>query len=1016
MKKHLCAALLIASSCWYSTVQAQAQSPVKQVDSALYPYAPPTPQANLDSGITTACDSVSSDDGRYVVFNSSASNLVAGDTNDVSDVFLRDTVANTTQRISVNADGSESTASSSNGCISADGRYIVYSSNGNPTNDSEHDEEDIYLYDRQNNNYRSISQPRQPCTSPCTGWAKAATIAGDGRSILFVARSVFLTAEAAPSTELYRYDMANGTVELITKNSDGTPRGLSGFFGTFSVSDDGRYIAFNSRGAFVAADTNNQNDVYLYDRTVDSISRISVDENGDQAATSYLDRFTSIKVAGDGDYVMFVSERAALVAADTNNRGDIYVYNIQTNGLELASVSNTGALGFDSDRFTASSISDDGRRVSFRSTNGLFAGITGDIDSSQFVRDLNAQTTTRIAPDLSQPNQSWQGKLSADGNSLIYSATGAELASDSNGNTDVFRVQLDTLAKTQISLGNTGVAVDPVANGRTEPGVITRAISDDGRYVLFHSEASNLDPQHTPVRGEPHLYVADRQTGENIMVDTQQERPLGFDAAGSYDVTRASLSADGRYVVYAARRSDFFDPSDGSRAIQDIFLWDKNDRSHRLLSKNAFGTVADASSYAPAISADGQHVVFVSHATNLTSTVLNATQNIYHVDLNADTISLISKDSSGLTGAADSFYPSVSGDGRYVVFASSASNLVPDDTNNRPDIFLHDRDSAQTSRVSIATDGTEANDSSFYPHISDDGSAILFVTRASNLDEALPPGGIFSSSYYYVHTPATNTTEMVNKNSNGSVIRGSGLTDGGYAGLSADGRYVLFTSGSENLVQAGDSLDTNTFPDAFVRDRQTGKTRRVGVDTAGVESADGSNGIGISADGRYVGVHAIGHQWDIASGYRAYTDRGTSPIRFVMELDGDFGVSGTPLDPSNVSPTATSLSGATAGAAHTLDIHVVGDSSQPADGVISIQASNGESCHSDDVLNANASGGSSLTNTAEFACQMTFAQAGTYELQVTYALSATHESSTTTVSITVRNIPEIFASGFEATP
>jgi Tol biopolymer transport system component len=175
-----------------------------------------------------------------------------------------------------------------------------------------------------------------------------------------------------------------------------------------------------------------------------------------------------------------------------------------------------------------------------------------------------------------------------------------------------------------------------------------------------------------------------------------------------------------------------------------------------------------------------------------------------------------------------------------VAFASSATNLVSGDTNKHPDIFVRDLQTNQTTRVSVASDGTQANNFSFNPSISADGRYVAFTSWANNLVSGDTNGG----RDIFVHDRQTGATTRV------SVATGGGqaAADSQRPSISADGRYVAFESDASNLV----SGDTNNHPDIFVHDRQTGVTMQVSVASDGTQTYAFSSDPSISADGRYV--------------------------------------------------------------------------------------------------------------------------------------------------------------------
>jgi Tol biopolymer transport system component len=175
-----------------------------------------------------------------------------------------------------------------------------------------------------------------------------------------------------------------------------------------------------------------------------------------------------------------------------------------------------------------------------------------------------------------------------------------------------------------------------------------------------------------------------------------------------------------------------------------------------------------------------------------------------------------------------------------VAFASYARNLVAGDTNGQSDIFVYDRATSQIERVSVASDGTQSNDTSWAPAISADGRYVAFVSHASNLVN----GDTNGDEDVFVHDRITRQTERVSVSSSGTQGNDVSLDPA----ISADGRYVAFYSDADNLV----SNDQSTWSDVFVRDRLTGQTTMVSVSSEGSQGIWESFGPALSADGRYV--------------------------------------------------------------------------------------------------------------------------------------------------------------------
>ena len=252
------------------------------------------------------------------------------------------------------------------------------------------------------------------------------------------------------------------------------------------------------------------------------------------------------------------------------------------------------------------------------------------------------------------------------------------------------------------------------------------------------------------------------------------------------------------------------------------------------------GTQANGGSFTPSISADGRYVAFASIAVNLVSGDTNGVQDIFVHDRQTGQTTRVSVASGGAQANGPSFDPSISADGRYVAFASNASNLVSGDTNNTGDIFVHDRQTGATTRVSIGPGGTQANRGSLAPSISADGRYVAFHSDATNLVSGVTNG----TTHIFVHDRQTGATTRVSVASDGTEGNSVSIKPS----ISADGRYVAFQSIATNLV----SGDTNRNQDIFVHDRQTGQTTRVSVASDGTEGNSGSNDPSISANGRYV--------------------------------------------------------------------------------------------------------------------------------------------------------------------
>lgn len=261
-------------------------------------------------------------------------------------------------------------------------------------------------------------------------------------------------------------------------------------------------------------------------------------------------------------------------------------------------------------------------------------------------------------------------------------------------------------------------------------------------------------------------------------------------------------------------------------------------------ASGANGTKGDSFSGRPAISADGRYIAFESSATNLDPAASDdSTGDVFVRDRQTNTTTLVSRAADGTEADGSSFHPALSADGRYVTFTSFATNLDSADTDDTSDVFVRDLRTDTTTLVSRADgpNGGKGNANAFSPAISGDGQHISFESFATNLDA----NDVDDVQDVFVRDLQANTTVLVTQ-SNGTAANEDSLE----SALSADGRYITFSSFATNL----DPDDDDGLRDVFVRDRQANTTSLV----SRADGADGARGSttsiepAISADGRYV--------------------------------------------------------------------------------------------------------------------------------------------------------------------
>jgi Tol biopolymer transport system component len=326
---------------------------------------------------------------------------------------------------------------------------------------------------------------------------------------------------------------------------------------------------------------------------------------------------------------------------------------------------------------------------------------------------------------------------------------------------------------------------------------------------------------------------------------------VSVDSAGNQAIDRSdipslddpSISADGRFVTFSSKASNLV-PGD-TNFSQDIFVRDLSTNTTARVSVSSTGNQGNSNSRSPSISGNGRFVAFASDASNLVPGDTNGAQDIFVRDLSTNTNTRVSVSSTGNQANQDSFTPSISADGRFVAFNSSASNIVPGDTNNENDIFVRDLLTNTTTRVSVSGAGNQGNRRSSSPSISADGRFVAFSSEASNL----VPGDTNNNEDIFVRDLLTNTTTRVSVSSIGNQAFGPSRE----SYISGDGRFVAFSSEASNLVPG----DTNGNRDIFVRDLSTNTTTRVSVDSAGNPGNGQSYAPSISSDGRFVAFSSI---------------------------------------------------------------------------------------------------------------------------------------------------------------
>jgi Tol biopolymer transport system component len=368
-------------------------------------------------------------------------------------------------------------------------------------------------------------------------------------------------------------------------------------------------------------------------------------------------------LSGNGRFVAFQSLASDLVPGDTNGMVDFFVFDRRSRRLERVSVSSSGT----------------------EATGGTLA----------------------VEPP-------W---LSGSGRIVAFASDAPGLvAGDTNGVWDVFIRDRSRGRTIRASVRSSGAQ----ANGRSQ----NLRVSENGRFVVFESEASNL------VRGDTNrasdVFAHDLRGGETTRVSVSSR-----DRQGNGPSSDPAISADGRFVSFSSEASNLV-PGDTNRA-SDVFVHDR--RTHRTIraSLNSLERQGNSDSMASHLAPAGMLVAFTSRASNLARGDSNRASDIFVRDTAAGRTERISVSSTGGQANADSNYAAGFAGRRYIAFRSSASNLARGDTNKVQDVFVHDRMTRVTRRVSVGPAGTQANAGSSSARLSADGRFVAFASFASNL-------------------------------------------------------------------------------------------------------------------------------------------------------------------------------------------------------------------------------------------------------------------------------------------
>lgn len=782
-------------------------------------------------------------DGRWVAFTSTALNLVPGqnDANKGLDVFLLDRQSGTITLVSHSALSPVTTGTSGSEApsISADGRFVAFQSfAGNlvPGQGAAFSSQ-VFLYDRDTGSLALVSHREGAPAAGGNGPSAGPAVSKDGSSIVFYSQATDLLngiTDTNNLSDIYAYDVAAGTLSLVSHTAASTNATGAGASYFPSVDADGRYVLFSSDAPNLVSgqtEPTSATDMFLYDR--DAGTAVLVSRAAGTSTTAANGYSYSGSLSDDGAYVVFTSWATNLVAGQTDTAftDDAFLFERSTGAVTLLSHAD-GAPAAAAGGYGV--ISADGAWIALTSASASLVPGQADTNggSDVFLRNRAAGSTTLVSHAAGSTTTSGNAespwfKLSGDGRYVFFGSSATDLVSgqaDANGARDAFLY--DRVAGTTALVTHAQGSSTSAGNA----GVEEFAISADGAWAGFTSTASDLTAAVDP--GNRDLFLYERASGANLSF-TYGETLSRLTANNFSSTSYQPASQDGRYVAVASKATDLVPGQVDANDDLDAFLIDRLAGTTTLLSHAAGspGTAANDGTNYPLISLDGAWVVMESYATDLMpgiGTTPPFIANIFLYGRDAGTLTLVSRRASdpSLSANGPSLAPAISANGRYVAFSSFATNLVTGqvDAPGTGDTFLYDRETGGMALVSHqAGDPLRAANGNSVPYnpvfITPDGRWVLFSSRGTDL----VAGQIDTNNGedLFLYDRVTAAVILVSRSATSPSTAGNVPTPlTSLMAISPDGRYVAFLSPATNLV-AG-QVDTNGENDLFLFDRLSG--------------------------------------------------------------------------------------------------------------------------------------------------------------------------------------------------
>jgi hypothetical protein len=772
-----------------------------------------------------------STNGQFVLFESAANNLVSGDTNQASDIFVRDLVNGQTLLVSVNTNGLAGSRDSSGSSLTPDGRYVAFVSRATDLVASDTNGiPDVFVRDLQTSNTVLVSVGALSASASAQPAIISPDISSDGRYVLFTSVGTNLVPGVQTTNEIYLRDMIAGTTAWA---SSAATQAVWNAFGNskpasfnYNLSRDGRFVTYQASPLTF----NGTAGIILRYDAITSLTDI-INTN---ALSLSLGNNRSLDMTPDGRFVAFI--------ANTNGplgtRSPVYVWDAQSGSTTLASGDLNGQVP--SNSICAWPVLDSsGQYVAFLSAGSGLVSNTVSSDFHLYRRDLQAGSTILIDSDTNSSgallNTTPIPSFSANGQLVVFESSDAKLVPrDLNRSIDVFVRNIGSNLTELISVRDTALPSNS-PNGPNTLSLFTASL--DGRFVAFSTDAENVIPNDT--NGCRDVIVRDLLLGTNLLVSANTNNlPANNFSTGPV------ISGDGRFVAFASTANDLV-PGDSNKAL-DVFVRDMQTGLSTLISVNASGTgPGNKDSFSPLISTDGRFVLFHSAATDLAPGSFVGGDNLFLRDRQSGTTTPLT--------AGGVYFTAMTPDGRYIAFngflGTSPFGPLPLyvwDSQSLARIYTNSSSvGSGVHGLALSPDGRKLvydNNGSLYvadpvanssaTFLSTNGYKVPFHFSAdSRYFVASLINGRFGTNQIYLFDAQTGTNLLISHkfNSSSPANANSDSTD-----ISADGRFIAYRSAATDISPA----DTIGVPDIFLFDRQTDVTTLLTQSRFGNYSAD----------------------------------------------------------------------------------------------------------------------------------------------------------------------------------